>query len=331
MFPFAFNRLFSLNYKNILGMKIFIYALLFLMIFSIDKRSQGKWSFEYLMGIGGNKIFNLMDERAEKRKDLSASELQKKEIKEKEDEKQIRKEKSHTAWIKLKRFSTGRASFVSYQVLNILLIITIIACSLAAQSKFPVQYNMLDHHVSQQGGLINNPQGYVIWNSMMIVIGIMYIPYFLFVYKKAKKLNPRLSKIANIFSILACFGISFVGVFPEDFEVFHQVPAVFAMIGIFISANLYWLVLYNYTKKAVAWKQVLYHLCYTLLNCSFFIIVLTESIDFSSLIPVVDERWFNFQIWEWFFTIGIFSWIFLVSFFVPREDYTKIDLKLKRE
>ena len=225
----------------------------------------------------------------------------------------VEEESGAIAWIK------GHGSPKTYGIYIMVLLIISLVFSLIAQSMFPVQYNILYHHVSQQGGLANNPDGHMFWNIMMIVTGVLYIPYVLHFYHSGKHISPTLFKFANMSAILACIGLSFVGVFPEDLGITHQIPASFAFFGFLIAADLYWLKLSKFIKSQELWRKILFHGVYTLINCSFLMILIQETLNFTPLRPETITPWLNFQVWEWFMAIGIFSWLYGLILLFPLD------------
>ena len=57
-----------------------------------------------------------------------------------------------------------------------------IAVCAYAQIVFPEPYSIFTNTISDQGGIISNPDGHKIWNLGLIVLGLFSIPHFLYLY-----------------------------------------------------------------------------------------------------------------------------------------------------
>ncbi len=62
--PLAFDPSFSLNHRNIWPVKAFVYSVMYLFVSEIHKRSRGKFSFEFIIGVAAKNIFQYMEKRA---------------------------------------------------------------------------------------------------------------------------------------------------------------------------------------------------------------------------------------------------------------------------
>ena len=65
----------------------------------------------------------------------------------------------------------------------------------------------------------DQPQTYWVFDTAVIVTGLLLIPLFLWLHKRLVPTTVLLSRIATFFSIVGCIGFSLVGVFRKDFEV----------------------------------------------------------------------------------------------------------------
>jgi len=95
--------------------------------------------------------------------------------------------------------------FSSKKIHGIYLIFVILILTLScviAQMLYPVPYSMLDYHVSAQGGINVNTQGYIYWNIGMIITGILLIPLILYLHRSYSSTSPKISIISFNFDKL---------------------------------------------------------------------------------------------------------------------------------
>ena len=129
----------------------------------------------------------------------------------------------------------------SKKIHGIYLIFVILILTLScviAQMLYPVPYSMLDYHVSAQGSINANTQGYKYWNIGMIITGILLIPHMLYLHRSYSSTSPKISIISFIISIIACLSISLIGIFPGDLGLPHLIVGCSTFIGFFIAFNL---------------------------------------------------------------------------------------------
>lgn len=182
--------------------------------------------------------------------------------------------------------------------------------SLISQYLFPVKYSLLDFKISAQGGITSNPDGHILWNIGMILMGILLIPHVQYLSKNLKDSSPRFAKAITILSITACIGFSFVGVFPREYGLLHAIPAAIALYGFFISLNMYLLLLIEQKKNG---NRILWPHSWSFITVfiPLNLIVLVNLIR--ALIP--PEKW-NSQIDPRFYTYPPWQWLFLSSIFL---------------
>ncbi|QEE14436.1 DUF998 domain-containing protein [Promethearchaeum syntrophicum] len=177
--------------------------------------------------------------------------------------------------------------------------------SVYAQIVFPEPYSIFRNTISDQGGIMLNPIGHKLWNFGIVLLGILSIPHFLYLYHILKSLSIIYSTLSTALGILCSLSMSFVGIFPQDFEVPHGIFASICFLGSFIKANSD-LILYiiekrkqkgeEYTLKVP--KYILIGAFYVLFNVSFLMMMGTYFIDMK-LVPF----------WEWAYFLSILVWI----------------------
>jgi uncharacterized membrane protein len=199
----------------------------------------------------------------------------------------------------------GKAS--SKQTRNYLFFIVaiFIAVCVYAQIVFPETYSIFRNTISDQGGIISNPDGYKIWNLGLIILGIFSIPHFLYLYHILKSLSLVYSIVSTGLGIICSLSMSFVGIFPLDFKVQHGVFAAICFIGIFIKANTDLILNIIERKKhreqkndLKVSKSIMIGIFYVVFNVSFLMMMFTFIIN-SKIVPF----------WEWVYFISILVWI----------------------
>ena len=210
----------------------------------------------------------------------------------------------------------------SKEIHGIYLIFVILILTLScviAQMLYPVPYSMLDYHVSAQGGINANTQGYKYWNIGMIITGILLIPHMLYLHRSYSSTSPKISIISFIISIIACLSISLIGIFPGDLGLPHLIVGCSTFIGFFIAFNLDGIIL---MKRKIQipnqWPQTWYYLLfYFFLNCSFIGALTIPEISFNFDKIPFDPRWLSFPIWEWDLFISVFIWMIGIFLLMP--------------
>lgn len=178
-----------------------------------------------------------------------------------------------------------------------------------SQNLFPVKYSWLDFKISAQGGITSNPDGYILWNIGMILMGILLIPHMRYLYENLKDSSPRFAKAINILSITACIGFSFVGVFPREYILLHSIPAAIALYGFYFTLNMYFLLLIerkkneNQIKWSHSWSFVF---LFIPLNIIVFGNFIRSLIPPEMWNPQLDPRIYSYPPWQWSFLISIF-------------------------
>jgi hypothetical membrane protein len=212
------------------------------------------------------------------------------------------------------KFISGKSSNDSYQIYIILYWLIGSIISYLAILKFPVDYNFLNNHVSNIGGITHNPDGHQFWNLAVIVFGILSIPYYAYLYQYFKPNWPRLSKGILGLGMGCAIGFSLVGVFPEDIPIYHQIGAVLFMIGIPILSVIIQYIVYQ-TPDIVQSSTMI-----TILNLFLWLIFFAAIFVFRldewfGLTYAPEPRIFDFPIWEWADFLMVVTW--MVGILIP--------------
>ncbi|MHA1745867.1 MAG: DUF998 domain-containing protein, partial [Promethearchaeota archaeon] len=197
----------------------------------------------------------------------------------------------------------GKSSPKNHRNYMLVVVGAFLVVSVWAQIQFPEPYSILRNTISDQGGIILNPDGYKLWNFAIILLGIFTIPYFLFLYNILRSLSEIASVLSTGLGIISSLSVSFVGIYPLDLQAPHAISAGIAFIGIFLKANidLVLLLLKNrsqpQSKKTINIIKI--GIFYTLLDGAFIMMMTTFLIN-GSIVPF----------WEWLYFLSVVLWIF---------------------
>jgi hypothetical membrane protein len=200
---------------------------------------------------------------------------------------------------------------------------------LVAQMLYPVPYNIMNDHVSNQGSILRNPDGHIVWNIGIIITGIFLIPSVLFVYRQFRLKIPSGTRDSSILFVLlvsgltGCLGFVLVGIFPSEIAILHQIGGVSFFFGAAISVNChFWLIFRNVSNNWFLKNHFLVTwILGTVMNV-FFLLMLTVSWFEPSNFPNFsgDPRWFDFPVWEWLSFVSICLPWMLTPFLLPKQE-----------
>ena len=222
---------------------------------------------------------------------------------------QIDNLRRHEYFIPPKYFVSGQFSHKFHRNYVSLIVVLLAAISIFAQVRFPEQYSMFLHTISHQGSKLFNPEGHQLWNLGIILIGFLMIPHFLKLFHVFKPISSLISAISSGFGVVSSISLSFVGFFPLEFHDPHYIFAGICFGGIFLTANMYLLLLVirmirtkqktNSLKSIKSVKSTLVGLSYILFNTGFFVMAITYQLSGDIV-----------AIWEWVYFISIILWLF---------------------
>ncbi len=176
-------------------------------------------------------------------------------------------------------------------------------------------YTPLTNHVSDMGGIANNPSVWWFFDSSIITIGILMIPHFVYLYRRLMPTAKWLTRLAMFCGVVGCIGFSVLGMFPQDIETPHDWAANFAFGGLGAAAFFTMFVLLR--KKWVratwpSWKAFL--VLYGPLFVTITFVIMMPNLD---PIAGMDPRWFTWPPWQWTALLSVLYWIIIVAIIVP--------------
>ncbi len=186
--------------------------------------------------------------------------------------------------------------------------------------KFDVPYFMLRESVSSLGIKSENPNGYLFFRIAFISSGLVFIPYFIYIYRIFHPTAYHTSRSALIISIISCICVIGVGIFPEDNPIPHYTNAIIAFIGFTTVFSCY---LYIFVKKIIqkdSWPKIwqiviLYLVFYGALIGFLFVFFLFYLYYYHRIIFIN----FSLPLWEWILVIANFYWIIVSFLIIPNQ------------
>ncbi len=181
-------------------------------------------------------------------------------------------------------------------------------------------YNLISNYISDLGSINFTPTPYI-YNSIVILTGIITIPIFMYLEEylssnitttntitlssKSTRLLARIGKIIFLFGSIGLFS---VGVFSEDFSIFpiHILFSVMAFAGFTLGGTISgFLIIVKKTifPKIIGYYMTIYSLGLILLRFFHFIPLIT--------LPLIE--------WAWF--LGILMWLVPITSILLREIY----------
>ena len=186
---------------------------------------------------------------------------------------------------------------------------------------FPEPYSIRFFTISHQGDPYSNPQGCWIFNTGVFLMGLLVIPYIVYLWKKFVVFLPKMAIITGVIHVLATLNVSLVGIFPMHFYPFHRIVAFLAFTCYLLSINLYLgMIIVRFSSLFFQTvHRILFGSYLVFPNLIYGILLLTWNngkikIAFRSHVIVL-----NFPLWEWLYFYCIFGSLILISFFFYRH------------
>ncbi len=207
----------------------------------------------------------------------------------------------------------GYLFFSTFSVVVILIIISAII--------YNDPHLMLRESVSSLGIKSENPNGFILFRIALIFSGLLFIPYFIYIYRIFRPTAYHTSRSALVISIISCICVIGVGFFPEDNPIPHYTNAIIAIIGFTTVFSCY---LYIFIKKIInkdPWPKIwqivgLYIVFYGTLIGFLFVFFLFWLYYYHRIILIN----FSLPLWEWILVLGIVYWIIGSYLIVQNPD-----------
>ena len=162
----------------------------------------------------------------------------------------------------LKKFSEGKANKSTYGYYLFFIFLIFFSISFYAQRQYPSKFALFYTHISSQGSYVKNPDGALIWNIGMIIIGILYVPLFMYYYRCYSQNFPKYAHRGLVAGLCGSLSYIFVGLFPEEYDIFHEIPSTIAFFGHIFSAYFYYPALRTKLKQKLGIIRIYFIIMY---------------------------------------------------------------------
>jgi len=211
---------------------------------------------------------------------------------------------------KLAILFTGRATKRDQLVLFVVTLAIFLFGVIIAQFFYPGGYSILRNYVSDQGWQATNPETYWVFDTAVIVTGLLLIPLFLWLHKRLVPTTVLLSRIATFFSLVGCLGFSLVGGFRKDFEVPHDTVTVVAFGGLGLAAFFMLFVLLRKMMLREIWPNKVGYVIFFGQLMVVAVLSLVFALAKTTLARAgVDPAWLAWPPWEWLLLISMTIWM----------------------
>jgi hypothetical protein len=176
---------------------------------------------------------------------------------------------------------------------------------LMAALVYPGGFSMLHVYVSYLGGSEQNPAGYLMYNVCEFIAGVLFIPHFLYLYRR---LYPTL-KVVTILScfcgIVGCIGFAGLAFFYQGVPG-HQVATYVAFGGFGACLFFAFFVLIRKMVLRHSWPKpryfvIVYGLVFAVAGAALLFTEGQELLQGLNIDPIFLENKF----WEWFFLFAV--------------------------
>ena len=223
-----------------------------------------------------------------------------------------------------KKFLRGYASssFMGWYIASVLTLYVLVI--ILARSFFPGGYSALDHTISTQGGIADNPDGWWIYCGGIIIVGILLIPIQIYLYHRLQPTLLFVSRLVLFFSLMGAIGFSFLGVFPHDYPESHDIATGAAFGGFILAAVLSFFVLFRKLQLKESWPTKKgFYLAYFHWWIMVVLIVIFQELDDWFDMSAYDPRYFSYSVVQWTAMVTVLMW--MVGMYLNSRNATILD------
>ncbi len=220
----------------------------------------------------------------------------------------------------LKQIWTGTASKTTYgKHLGFGLLIYLLGIILAA-AVYPGGFSMLTVYVSYLGGSENNPTGYLIYNACEFIAGVLFVPHFLYLYRRFSPTLKVVSFLSCFCGIVGCVGFAGLAFYYQGVPGSgHQVATYIAFGGFGACIVFALFVLLRKMAQRQSWPKpghlfIVYGLTIAVAGIALLFSEGQELLEGLGISPVFLEDKFS----EWFFLFAVMIGLIGLYFLSPR-------------
>jgi hypothetical protein len=223
---------------------------------------------------------------------------------------------------------TGNVTKKTYLKYFLIVMIIYFTGIIGAAAVYPGGFTLENVYVSYLGGTFNNPDGYIFYNTCVIITGFLLIPHFIYFYKHLQPHPKILNQLVCFFGIIGGLGFVVVGIYHQGTDADgHSIATLIAFAGYGASALF---LLFDFIVKIIKkenWPKLkhIFFVYVPLLGLLTIILLFTEYEELFTGFNI-DERYFNDRFWEWFYLLVVVIWLWEIIIITPNEP---IEIKNK--
>lgn len=219
----------------------------------------------------------------------------------------------------IKRYFTGTSSKKQHALLLILALVILASFWITAQLLFEGQYSPLNNTISNQGRTDYNPRGFIFFTLGCTISGLLLILHFIYLYRNYYPTLKLILQISFAAGLVGSFAFIFIGFVPGDInKPLHSFFARLAFGAFYASAFSLLAVMVRKIQLKEAWpsiKQV--GIVYAIFGIILLLVIIVPELDALATVLNVDERLFDWPIWQWTAFFNIIIWLINVYLIIP--------------
>ena len=223
-----------------------------------------------------------------------------------------------------KRIFRGRSSKKEHGIFLLLALSLLAILWLTAQLLFDGQYSPLNNTISNQGRTDYNPRGFVFFTIGCAVSGLLLIFHFIYLYHNYSPTLKLIIIISTASGIVASVAFMFVGFIPGDInKPLHSFFARLAFSSFYVSAFSFFVVMLRKIQLKEAWPSIKkVGIVYAIFIILLLLVIIIPELDPLASLWNLDERLFNWPIWQWTAFFNILIWLINVYLIIPAQNPT---------
>src|SRR5271157_82562 len=191
---------------------------------------------------------------------------------------------------------------------------------------YPGGFSMLTVYVSYLGGYPNNPNGYIIYNTLTFIAGILLAPHFFYLYRRLMPTLKVFSVLSGFFGIVGAFGLATLGFWYQGVPgPWHAVATYLAFGGLGAGLTFAFFVFLRKLWLRQPWPKwwqiaILYGIILAIVGVATLFTNATNLLQGLNVNPAFLEDRF----WEWFYLFAVLIGIIGVYLIAPSEVGTSV-------
>jgi len=221
----------------------------------------------------------------------------------------------------IKRFFRGTSFKKEHGIMLVLALVLLAILWLTAQLLFDGQYSPLNNTISNQGRTDYNPRGFVFFTIGCAVSGFLLIFHFIYLYHNYYPALKLVLLISIASGMVASVAFMFVGFIPGDInKPVHSFFARFSFGSFYVSAFSFLLVMLRKIQLKEAWPSIKkVGIVYTIFIILLLLVFIIPELDSLADVWNLDERLFDWPIWQWTAFFNILIWLINVYLIIPSQ------------